>query len=163
LEIEVALAGPLEWLTGSPVAQALTASPTLYIFANAAHILSIGLLIGSIVPLDLRILGLFRRTSLQVLGPFLSGAAMVGVSLAISTGLVLFTVKADEYALNPAFLTKMGLLAAGLTNAALLHGVAPWARAPQSGEAPLSIKFMAGASLAIWISALIAGRWIGFL
>lgn len=70
----------LEWLADGAVARALTASPTLYIFVNAAHILSIGLLLGSIVPLDLRLLGLFRHAPLGVIGPFLSRTAMVGAS-----------------------------------------------------------------------------------
>lgn len=58
---------------------------------------------------------------------------------------------------------KMGLLALGVVNAALLHTVAPWQAALLSGQAPRSIKFMAGVSLAVWIAAVIAGRWIGFL
>ena len=115
------------------------------------------------MPLDLRILGLFRRASLKELGPFLSHAAMSGVIFAVLTGLILFTVKADDYAGNPAFLMKMGLLALGVVNAALLHTVAPWQAALLSGQAPRSIKFMAGLSLAVWIAAVIAGRWIGFL
>lgn len=153
----------LEWLSGSIVAQALTASPTLYIFVNAAHILSIGLLVGAILPLDLRVLGLFGRASLQELGPFLSRAAMIGVVLAILTGMALFTVQAVEYAGNPAFLTKMGLLVAGVANAVLLHTAAPWRRALVEGHAPVSVRFLAALSLIIWIAAVVAGRWIGFV
>jgi hypothetical protein len=157
------LAGVLEWLSGSIVAQALTASPTLYIFVNAAHILSIGLLVGAIIPLDLRLLGLFRGTSLQVLGPFLSRTAMYGVVLAILTGIVLFSVRAVEYAGNPAFLTKMGLLAIAVVNAVLLHTAAPWRRTIAEGRASASVKLMAALSLVIWIAAVVAGRWIGFI
>jgi hypothetical protein len=152
-----------EWLSESIVAQALTASPTFYIFVNAAHILSIGLLVGAIIPIDLRLLGLFRGTPLQVLGPFLSSAAMSGVILAMFTGMVLFTVQAGEYAANPAFLAKIGFLSAGIANAVLLHTVAPWRRALAEGHAPASVRLLAGLSLVIWISAVVAGRWIGFV
>lgn len=153
----------LEWLSNSAVAEALTASQRLYIFANAAHILSIALLVGAILPLDLRILGLFRSFPLHVLGPFLSRASMVGVFLAISTGLVLFTANAIEYSQNPALLTKLGLLAAGIVNAVLLHAGPGWRQAVRNGAASLPIKLSAAASLTIWTSAVVAGRWIGFL
>lgn len=153
----------LEWLSDSAVARALTASATLYIFANAAHILSIGLLVGSIIPLDLRILGLFGKAPLGVLGPFLSRTAMVGVALSIVTGAILFSVNAVEYAANPAFLTKLALLAIGIVNAVVLHARSDWRAALEGNDVPISVKLSAGASIAIWLSALVAGRWIGFI
>lgn len=153
----------LEWLQASAVARALTASPTLYIFANAAHIFSIGLLVGSIVPLDLRIIGLFRSTPLAVIGPFLSRSAMIGVVLSIITGAILFSVNAVEYAANPAFLTKLGLLAIGIVNAIALHARSSWVTALETETTPPSAKFAAALSMMAWLSALVAGRWIGFV
>lgn len=153
----------LEWLADGAVARALTASPTLYIFANAAHIFSIGLLVGSIVPLDLRIIGFFRRTPLSVLGPFLSRTAMLGVALSIVTGAILFTVNAVEYATNPAFLVKLGLLAVGIANAVVLHARPNWREALGAETASASVKLAAGISISVWLSVLVAGRWIGFV
>jgi hypothetical protein len=153
----------LEWLSNSALAGTLAVSQRLYIFANAAHILSVSVLVGAIVPLDLRILGLFKSFPLSVLGPFLSRASIVGVVLSIATGLVLFTANAVEYAANPAFLTKIGLLAVGVANAAFLHASPRWRQAVLSGSAPLAIKLAAAVSLTMWISAVVAGRWIGFL
>lgn len=153
----------LEWLSESALARALIASSTLYVLANAAHILSIGLLIGSIVPLDLRLLGLFRNAQLAVLGPFLSRSAMIGAVLSIMTGTALFTVNAVEYATNLPFLLKLGLLAAGIANALLVHANPGWRVALETGKSPLSVKVGAALSLLIWTSAVIAGRWIGFV
>jgi hypothetical protein len=153
----------LEWLSGSALAQALTAYPTLYIFLNAAHIFAIGMLAGSILPLDLRLLGLFRGYPLSVLGPFLSHAAMAGVVLAMLTGMMLFTAKAPDYASNPAFLAKMGLLTTGIANALLLHAHPAWQRALQTNVASGRVKAAAAVSALAWISALVAGRWIGFV
>lgn len=153
----------LEWLSASFLAQALTASPTLYLFVNAAHILSIGILAGAILPLDLRILGFFSRFPLSVLGPFLSRSAMAGVVLAMLTGMTLFTVKAPEYAANVAFLTKLVLLGGGIANALLLHAHAGWQDALKTERASVSVKVFATISLIAWIAAIVAGRWIGFL
>lgn len=153
----------VEWLSGSALAQALTASPRLYMFANAGHILSIGLLIGAIIPLDLRVIGFFRRVPLSVIGPFLSRSAMIGTALTIAFGIVLFTVRAREYAANPAFLAKMALLGLGIVNALLFQAFAPWRRSPPDETVALLLRFMAGLSLITWIAAVIAGRWVGFL
>ena len=65
----------------------------LIYFVSAAHILSIGLLVGAILPLDLRMLGFFRGVPLDVIGPFLSRAAVLGAGMTIVTGILLFTVR----------------------------------------------------------------------
>jgi len=152
-----------DWLSGSALAQTLTVSPRLYMFANAGHILSIGILIGAIIPLDLRLLGFFPHVPLNVIGPFLSRCAMVGTALTIVFGIVLFSVRSREYAANPAFLTKMVLLGLGIANALLFQAIAPWRQTQaRDSVAPLP-RCMAGLSLVVWISAVIAGRWIGFV
>jgi hypothetical protein len=153
----------LDWLPRSALAQALTASPTLYLLVNAAHILSIALLVGAIVPLDLRLLGFFRRVPLCVVGSFLSGSAMIGAGLAIASGIMLFSVQASKYAANPAFLTKMGLLAVGITNAMIFQTMAPWRRQSTVEDLPACVRIIAGVSLVTWVAAVIAGRWIGFV
>lgn len=153
----------LEWLSDTPLAEAFTDWPALYIVVNAGHILSIGLLAGAILPLDLRVLGLLRHPALGDLAPFLSRAALTGAVLAIVTGALLFTVNAPDYARNPAFLIKLGLVAAGCLNAVLLHRSAAWQRTLQTGAAPGSVKCAAALSLILWPAAILAGRWIGFL
>lgn len=153
----------LNWLSSSALAQALTASPTLYLFVNAAHILSIALLVGAIVPLDLRLLGFFRHVPLSVIGPFLSRSAMIGAAFAIASGAMLFSVQASKYAANPAFITKMGLLAVGIANALIFQAIALWRRQSAYDNPPALVRIMAGLSLVTWIAAVVAGRWIGFV
>lgn len=159
----MALMNAFDWLSQSIVADALKTSPTLYILANAAHILSIGILVGAIIPLDLRILGFFRAVPLHVLGPFLSYIAMVGAVMAIGTGTILFTVNASEYVQNPAFLAKIGLLVIGISNALLLRFASAWRVALITGKVTLPIKLSAVLSMTSWLAAILAGRWIGFL
>lgn len=139
----------IEWIGGWPGAVWLQGSGTAYLFVNAAHILGIGLLVGAIIPLDLRLLGFFRAVPLAVLWPFLSRAAAAGLGLAILTGLWLFSVKPAEYVANEAFLWKAGLLAVALVNVVVQHR--------------RRNRVSAFLSLALWLSVLIAGRWIGFV
>lgn len=140
----------------------LRQSGTAYMLVNAAHILGLGLLIGAILPLDLRLVGLFRAAPLAVIGPFLSRAAAAGLALALATGALLFTVRPSEYFSNPAFLAKLGLLGFALVNVALQHAGGLRA-AFAEGVVPAGARIRAGASLLLWLAVLVAGRAIGFV
>jgi hypothetical protein len=153
----------LDLLAASPIAALLRGSGTAYLLVNATHILGIALLIGSILPLDLRLAGAFPRTPLPVIAPLLRGTALVGLTLAVLTGLVLFTANPGEYASNPAFRIKLLLLALAVLNAALVTRSRPWAQV-LSGAAPTkALRLMAALSALLWLSILLGGRWIGFL
>ena len=145
------------------VAAWLRASPIAYPLLSAAHIASIGLLLGAIVTLDLRLLGAFRGHPLAHLGPPLRRMAAVGLGLAATTGLLLFTTRPVTYAENPAFLAKLGLIALGVLNVAALHGTGRWRRALDEARAQPSVRLSAAISLLAWVAAVVAGRWIGFL
>jgi hypothetical protein len=147
----------LEAMGGWPGAIWLQRSATAYLFVNAAHILGIAVLLGAILPLDLRLLGFFRRFPIEVLGPFLVRVAAVGLSLALLSGAWLFSVKPDEYLANAAFRWKLVLLALALVNVGFEHRSAGLLRM----SAMLRVR--AGISLCLWISVLVAGRWIGFV
>lgn len=153
----------VEWIGSWPGAVLLQRSGTAYLLVNAAHIAAVGLLIGSILPLDLRLIGLFRGVPLPVIGPFLSRMAAVGVALAIVTGLWLFTVKPGEYLGNAAFLCKVALLTFALANVVLQHRSRHFRVALAGGDVRASVRVVAGFSAVLWLSALVAGRWIGFL
>ncbi|MBY3047409.1 DUF6644 family protein [Rhizobium leguminosarum] len=153
----------LEWLSATTPAVALRRSGTLYMFVNAAHILAIGLLVGAILPLDLRLAGFFRKVPVEIVAPFLSRSAGVGLAAAIVTGFCLFSVRAVEYAGNPAFLAKLGLIALGILNLSIVHLGRGWKTAVSTGIVQPGLRFSAALSAAIWITAVIAGRWIGFL
>ena len=151
------------WIAGSALATALKGSATLYLFVNAAHILSIGMLFGAILALDLRLLGLARAVPLAAVAPYLSRIAATGLALAIATGLCLFSVRPAEYAANPAFLAKLGLIALGLVNIAAVHCGSGWKTVLEGGAPGPMLRLGASASLLVWIAAVVAGRWIGFL
>jgi hypothetical protein len=147
----------LEAIGGWPGASWLQQSATAYLFVNAAHILGLAVLLGAILPLDLRLLGLFRRFPIEVIGPFLVRCAAAGLGLALLTGAWLFSVKPGEYLANPAFRWKLVLLALALVNVGLQH------RSPGVVHGSSAVRVRAGLSLCLWLSVLVAGRWIGFV
>lgn len=153
----------LEQLESLPPALWLRRSSVFYLLVNAAHIGGVGLLIGSIVPLDLRLLGMLKPGPLAILAPVLARTAATGFALAVLTGAMLFSVRPLEYLSNPAFLIKMGLLAAGAVNAWQVRRGRAWASVAGGGPPSPALRFQAAASLLLWLACLVAGRWIGFL
>ena len=149
----------LEAVGSWPGATWLQQSATAYLFVNAAHILGIGLLVGAILPLDLRLLGFFRAVSLDVLRPFLTRCAAAGLTLAIVTGLWLFSVKPAEYLENEAFRWKLLLLSLALANVGFQH----WGSKSDASHVSATTRISAALSVGLWLSVLVAGRWIGFL
>lgn len=155
-----------EWLAtlaATPLARALVGSSTLYLLVNAAHVMGIGLLFGSVIALDLRLIGWARALPIAPAAVYLSRLAAAGLTLAIVTGLCLFSVRPMEYAGNPAFLAKLALVGLGLANILAVHASAGW-RGVRSGREPgIALRLGATLSILIWGGAIVAGRWIGFL
>jgi hypothetical protein len=153
----------IDWIAAWPGAVLLQESGTAYLFVNAAHIIGIALLVGAILPLDLRLIGFFRTVPVTVIGPFLSRVAAVGVAWAMLTGLWLFSVKPAEYLANTAFLCKMALLAVAVGNISLQHHSRHFRLALAGGAIQPRVRILAALSAVMWLSVLLAGRWIGFL
>lgn len=153
----------LDWLGTWPGAVLLQRSGTAYLLVNALHIAGVSLLVGGILPLDLRLIGFFRSVPLTAIGPFLSRSTGVGLVVAIMTGLWLFTVKPAEYVGNTAFQCKIALLILALANVVLQHRSRHLRIALAGGELHLSVRLVACCSAVLWLSVLVAGRWIGFL
>jgi len=143
------------------VAGALKASFYAYPLVNALHILSIGMVVGAVALMDLRILGLARGVEREPFLRLMRVTVAVAFAVAVLTGLALFSVRAREYALNPAFQAKLVLLAlAGLNFLAFRRVAAP---AAAGAAYPPAAKALAALSMALWLSVLVAGRFIGFL
>lgn len=133
-----------------------------WLIANACHVLGLALLVGAIVPLDLRLMGVARSVPLADLGPFLRRVAACGLGLAAATGVLMLSAKPAEYLANPAFQTKLVLLAAALANVLLLQRSAAFARALGGGEISPGVRLGAAVSAFLWLAVLAAGRTVGF-
>ncbi|MCG8545782.1 MAG: hypothetical protein MJE12_16395 [Alphaproteobacteria bacterium] len=143
----------------SDVAAALRFSRWGYAAVNTAHVLGIALLVGAIVPFELRLIGFWRSVSRATLVRVLAPVAVTGLLLAVTTGLLLFSIRAPQYASNPFFLTKLILIALGAGVAAALHFVHGFRLESLSRARSVSVGVL---SLTCWVGALIAGRLIAF-
>ena len=144
-----------EALEATALAQHLRASVYAYPLVNAGHIVGISLLFGAIVPVDLRLIGLWRRQDPAALLAICRPVAAFGLMLAVCAGALLFAARASEYVANPVFPAKLALVAAGVVNAGLAE------RALRRGAATASTAH-AALSLLLWLAAIIAGRMVAY-
>nr|WP_300999494.1 hypothetical protein [Halomonas sp.] len=129
-----------------------------YAAINTLHVLGIGLLIGAIIALDLRLLGWHKRLPLSELGRLLQPVAVVGLLLAMASGALLFLADPSGYAAMPLFLLKMTLIALAIVNALLLNLGPGLANAT-----PRRLLVAATLSLLSWPAVLLAGRMLAFV
>ena len=146
-------------LEATPPAQYLRVSRWGYAAVSGAHILGIALLVGAILPLNLRLLRLWpsipRANLLRVLLPI----AATGLALAVLTGSLLFSVRALDYAAVGYLQAKVVLVLVALLSALMIHlgyGLT-LERASQT-----RVRFHAVLSLGCWLGALACGRLIAF-
>ena len=142
------------------IARALKTSFIAYPIVNALHIVSIGVLLTAVMLMDLRIVGAFRSMPVAPFVMLLRRMALTALAGAVVTGLLLFSVWAGEYAAMPVFAVKIMLIVLAGGNFLAFLRVSRNAGDQPGGAA---IKVLALLSLALWLSVLLAGRFIGFL
>ena len=98
----------------------IVAHPLAYPALEVLHIVGIGLLVGNLVLLELRVWGLGGDLPVQPLARLALGLAVLGFALAGASGLLMFAAQAGELLANRAFVIKMGLLMLAGTNASLV-------------------------------------------
>ncbi len=157
----------LSWLAAleaTGLAQALRHSVWSYPLVNAGHVLGVALLVGAIVPLDLRLLGAWRTLPLVPLWTVLTRTAAAGLALAVVCGGLLFATRATEYAASGLFQGKMALVLLATLNALALRrtGFDPAGVHGEADRVPLRIRLAAAFSLAAWPTVLGLGRLVGY-
>lgn len=149
------------WLAGledGALATALRTSVFVYPLVNAAHVFGVALLVGAIVPLDLRLAGLWSAVPASGLWRVLGRMALIGFFLAAASGMLLFISRATEYAESPLFLAKLAVIVLASVNAIWL---ARHRARPGGGPRP-RLRNAAIGSLILWLGALVLGRLVGY-
>jgi hypothetical protein len=117
------------------------------------HVLGVVMLLGSLLMVDLRLLGATARTyTIEAMSAGVIGWAWLGFALALVSGTGMFISRPSHYAANPAFQSKLVLLVLAGVNLALFKRL---------GRMPA--KLAAGVSLLLWAGVVVAGRWTGHI
>ena len=152
------------WLESTAIANAIRTIPWLYPAFETGHYIGLSLLVGGIMLIDLRVLGVARSLPLKsMIGllPFV----WVGFAINVVTGSLLFIYGATGFGTNSAFLLKMTFMVlAGLNALAFDVSVrrsgGGWVAADRP---PLFVKGVATLSFVLWLCVVTTGRWMAYL
>ena len=149
------------WLESTRFSEAMTYRgvwPTV----EAIHFLGLTLLLGTVVFLDLRMLGVAKQLPLGPLHQLVLPWALTGFGIMLITGTLLTVGMATNYVGNWAFYLKVfAMLLAGVNALAFYLTVSREVEALGPGQdAPPLAKMIAGASMFLWFSVLTFGRFI---
>ena len=154
------------WLEHSPLGEFIRSLGVWsYGVINLVHILGIMLLFGSILILDLRMLGAWRQVPLAVLSRPTTTMAQIGFVLAVCSGIPMLSVKTTDYIGNPFLLIKFPAIALALLNVWLVHRSTAWRAHRERELLPAENRRLAqGAALSLtfWLTAITSGRMIGY-
>lgn len=153
-------------LEASPLAVGMRGSLWVYPAVNTGHLIGIALLFGGIIPIDLRLIGVWPHVPLVPLMQVFMKTAALGVFLAVICGFLLFITRASAYIGSDIFIVKMIVVAVGLLNGLLLRIMISPNNPPQwivESRVPAAARLAACISLGAWITALILGRLIGYV
>ena len=157
----------LTWVEASALGHLMRESGIwTYAIVNLAHILGVSALFGSVLVLDLRLLGCWRRVPLASIASATVPVARLGFGLAVVTGAGLLATKASEYSGNPFFNVKFPAIALGIVNVAVLNASSAWRALGTRDLSPREerqLAIMGGTSLACWLTAVTCGRMIAYL
>jgi hypothetical protein len=137
----------------------------LFPIVETLHVISLAMVFGSIVMVDLRLAGATSRNSAvsrlsgEVL-PYTWGAFIC----AVVTGTLLFVSKAHVYFYNLQFQLKVLCMFLAGVNMAVFHfgayrQVLVW---DERHPPPRAARLAGALSIALWIGVIFFGRWIGF-
>jgi hypothetical protein len=157
----------LQGLEGTPWGTAVRENTWLFPTIESVHVLSLVLVVGSIMVVDLRLLNIAsRQRSVKELTDEVLPWTWTAFVCALITGSLLFSSSAIRYTGIWQFDAKMCMLVLAAINMGIFHlgafrSVAQWDRHPV--KPPLAAKLAGGISLTIWVIVVALGRWIGFV
>ena len=138
--------------------------PSQYAFAvtEMVHLLALAALGGSVLFLDLRLLGItLRGESAALISRDLGRILLISLTVMILSGIGLLFEEAMKCYYSPAFRWKMALLVTAVTFYFTVHR----RTALHAGTATVSLPHRAVAiiSLLLWLGVGVAGRAIGLI
>lgn len=148
----------------SAIGQWVNTAGAVYPVVESIHVIAIALVFGTILVVDLRLLGLasMGRPFTRVAHDLLK-LTWIGFALAAATGVLLFLPNASNLYMNQQLQIKMVLLILAGINMLFfefvtVRDVAHWDHKPP----PASAKVAGLLSIGLWMAVIVFGRLIGF-
>ena len=144
------------WLQDNSFIDLLNGTAWTAAALEIVHYFSMFILVGSMVIVDLRVLGLVgRNQDATQLADRLFRWIWISLAFNFASGFFMFAGSATAYFHNDVFYDKMGvILLAIVVNIIVQQSVPRWSLLP---AIPVWVKCMAVISIGLWIGAIIAG------
>jgi len=155
----------MAWLNELPSSIALRESLYVWPLLESAHVMMLGLFVGTAFVNDLRLLGwTMRKVPVSEVTGRLLPWTRLGFAGMVVTGAVLFYASPLRYYHNAFFRLKMLLMLVALANVFVFHRgihrrVAEWDLAP---ELPRQARLAGALSLGVWALIVVAGRMVAY-
>ena len=156
----------LEWLEALPLSEWVAQSEVGYPSMLSIHSIGMSAVVGLLLMLDLRVLGLAPKIPIAAFRKFMP-FAWAGFILNLVSGVLLFNSTAHRLVDNWPFLSKMAcVLAAGGVTFLLWRHLDQGLAASNGGQTLVfsrQAKALAWASIILWVLAIIFGRLIAYV
>lgn len=153
------------WLDQTPLSQTIQATAWIVPTVQTVHILAIAAVMGSVLMIDLRLLGfLGREQPLARVSERFRPVIWWTLPLLLASGMLMIIGEPVRSLENPIFQLKMALLIAAII--VTLSYQVPLGKDPAFWDATSgrrgAVRIIAVVSLLLWVSIVSAGRWIAY-
>jgi hypothetical protein len=154
----------VDWVENTALSIWMVDSIWAYPIVLSTHAVGMSIVVGTIVIVDLRILGFASKIPLSSFDRLFI-VSWIGVALNFLSGVALFTVDPVQFLYHPVFWIKIGLIIVGAVLVYLLWSeVKPDVEKPdENSEASARTKSIALISLILWACVIVAGRLIAYI
>jgi len=147
-----------QWLQDTPLAQTIRHSASLIALLEIVHLIGLTLLIGTILMVDLSLLGIgIDRQPVSRIARELNLFTVMGLTIMLVSGPLILSSEAVKCYKTPAFWIKMALLVSAIVFHFTIHRRVILAE--PSVPHP-SARIVACLSLALWFGVALAGKGI---
>jgi hypothetical protein len=155
----------IAYFEDSGLADSIRENDALFPWIESIHVLAVCLVVGSILAVDLRLLGLasIRQPVSRVTQGVLP-LTWCAFAVALASGSLMFISNATKYLENGYFVAKILLIGAAGLNMVVFHmiGAKDLPRWDVAVQPPLRARLAGAMSILLWVAVVACGRWIGF-
>jgi hypothetical protein len=154
------------WLAATPASQTIKTVAWIIPAVQTVHILAVATVMTSVLLINLRLLGVnARELAIASIANRFLPYLWWPLPVLLATGVTLIVAEPSRVLKSPIFQLKMGLLIAAA-------GVTLVCQIPLQRDAEFwdlnagrrwAVRFIAIASLSLWIAIVFAGRWIAYV
>jgi len=152
----------IAWMAGTWVAHIMRDVRFAWAWCETFHFIGLCMLCGTIIVMDARLLGFFRKSislhAVHALTPY----AIIGFLLNLTTGLAFIARDADNYFPNPDFQFKiLFILLAGLNFLVFWFVFRKQIeKLPDDADVGIGAKLVGLSSITLWCLVIVTGRLI---